>query len=76
MGVGECFGERFAAFDWGVVMSGPLHTDDVGREGNLSAAEYAAQHRERAERLGDDGLHIVPADVLAAAYERLGHTPS
>lgn len=53
-----------------------LHTDDSGREGNLSAAEYAAQHRERAERLGDDGLHIVPADVLAAAYERLGHTPS
>lgn len=48
-----------------------LHSDDEGREGNLSAEEYARRHAARAAEMGDDGLHIIPADVLQAAYEQI-----
>lgn len=47
-----------------------LHTDDPARAGNLTAAEYAERQSIRAEATGDDGLHIIPADVLAAAQKR------
>lgn len=41
-----------------------LHTDDPDLPGNLSAAAYMAQWAERAARLGDSGLHVVPAKYL------------
>lgn len=48
-------------------MTEPLHTDDPAAEGNLTAEEYQRQHEERAARLGDAGLHIIPDDLLAKA---------
>lgn len=47
-----------------------LHTDDPDRDGNVSAEDYYRQLDEHAARVGDAGLHTVPADVLAAATER------
>jgi len=43
---------------------GVLHTDDIGREGNLTAADYEAA---RSRRMAEGPVHQIPADVLAAA---------
>lgn len=43
-----------------------LHTDDPDAEGNLSAEEYHRRWAERAEALGDDGLHVVPQEIIDA----------
>ena len=48
----------------------PLHTDDPERDGNLTDEEYRARKAARREQEGDNGLHIIPADVLAAAQAR------
>lgn len=47
-------------------VTAPLHTDDPNAEGNLSALEYQRLFEERAESIGDDGLHVVPQSVLDA----------
>ena len=49
-------------------MSQPLHTDDLSRPGNVTAAEYRDQHERRARELGVAGLHTIPADVLAGVF--------
>jgi hypothetical protein len=43
-----------------------LHTDDPHAEGNLSAEEYQRVFEERASSIGDDGLHVVPQEILDA----------
>lgn len=48
----------------------PLHSDDPARPGNLTDDEYTARARQLRDEQGDDGLHTIPADVLAAAEER------
>jgi hypothetical protein len=47
-------------------MTEPLHTDDPNAEGNLSALEYQRLFEERAASIGDDGLHVVPQEILDA----------
>ena len=44
----------------------PLNTDPNA----LPDADYYAEMEAFAARVGDDGLHIVPRDVLVAAVER------
>jgi hypothetical protein len=44
----------------------PLHTDDPNAEGNLNNEEYQRLFEERAASVGDDGLHVVPQEILDA----------
>ena len=47
-------------------MTEPLHTDDPEADGNMSAEDYQRQHKDRAARLGDAGLHTIPQELLDA----------
>jgi hypothetical protein len=47
-------------------MTEPLHTDDPNAEGNLTVEEYQRVFEERAASIGDDGLHVVPQEILDA----------
>lgn len=48
----------------------PLHDDDPTRPGNMSDEEYWAKTKELQDAVGNEGLHVVPEDILAAAIKR------
>lgn len=48
----------------------PLHEDDPNAEGNLTDEEYEAARQALIDEHGDDGLHTIPEDTLAAAIAR------
>ena len=51
-------------------MTKVLNTDDPKKPGNMTAKQYLADQRARMKRVGNDGLHTIPEDVLAEAMRK------